>query len=344
MYTPNLNNKDIKYIDRDYTNLLNNLITFSRTYFPNTFRDFSPASPGRIFMEMSSYVGDVLSFYLDTQVQECFLQFSRQSNNVYNHAYQHGYKPKQTGLASGPLNFFQLVPAKSSGGAYFPDYNYALIIPSNTRVASTVQAATGTDTQFLTTSDVDFTFSSSIDPTEVTVYEVDGAGNPIYYLLKKSVKIISGQIRSVTRTINEFTEFPTVEISGTNIAQIQSIVDSDNNQYYEVDYLSQDTVYIKSPNRSYNDPNKTQQSTDSPYILDTIRTDRRFVTRFTQPGLLQIQFGAGRNPDLSDEEILPNQNNVGLGLPFEQDKLTTAYSPNNFINTNTYGILPLIQR
>jgi len=340
MYTPNLNNKDIKYIDRDYTNLLNNLITFSRTYFPNTFRDFSPASPGRIFMEMSSYVGDVLSFYLDTQVQECFLQFSRQSNNVYNHAYQHGYKPKQTGLASGPLNFFQLVPAKSSGGAYFPDYNYALIIPSNTRVASTVQAATGTDTQFLTTSDVDFTFSSSIDPTEVTVYEVDGAGNPIYYLLKKSVKIISGQIRSVTRTINEFTEFPTVEISGTNIAQIQSIVDSDNNQYYEVDYLSQDTVYIKSPNRSYNDPNKTQQSTDSPYILDTIRTDRRFVTRFTQPGLLQIQFGAGRNPDLSDEEILPNQNNVGLGLPFEQDKLTTAYSPNNFINTNTYGIAP----
>jgi len=78
MYTPNLNNKDIKYIDRDYTNLLNNLITFSRTYFPNTFRDFSPASPGRVFMEMSSYVGDVLSFYLDTQVQECFLQFSRQ--------------------------------------------------------------------------------------------------------------------------------------------------------------------------------------------------------------------------------------------------------------------------
>jgi len=340
MFLPNINNKDINYIGRDFDSLLGNLIQFSKTYFPNTFTDFSEASPARVFMEMSAYVGDVLSLYLDTQVQECFIQYSRQSNNLYNHAYQRGYKPKQTGVASGTLNMFQLIPSTQTGGNYFPNYNFALLVPRNTQVASTALGPSGQDNLYLTTNDVDFSFSSSIDPTEVTIYEVDGAGNPVYYLLKKSVKIIAGEIRTVTRDIGPFSEFPTVTISAGNIADIISVKDSNNNQYYQVDYLGQDTIYIKSPNRSYNDPNKTQGATDSPYILDTIRSDRRYVTRFTRPGEVEIQFGAGKDPDLSDEEILPNQNNVGLGLPFEQDRLTTAYSPNNFITTNTYGVAP----
>jgi hypothetical protein len=69
------------------------------------------------------------------------------------------------------------------------------------------------------------------------------------------------------------------------------------------------------------------------------KVQRRFATRFTSTTNLQIQFGAG-NPNDTDELITPNPNNVGIGLPFEQDKLTTAFSPTNFLFTNTYGIAP----
>ena len=330
------NTKDIRYIDRDFTELRKNLITYSKTYFPNTFTDFSEASPAMGFIEMSAYVGDILSFYLDTQVQECFLQYARQSNSLYNHAYQRGYKPKQTTVSVGTVDVFQQVPAKIENSQYVPDYNYGLLIPVNT----TVSTGGSSVKSFITTKEVDFCHSSSLDPTEATVYEIDGNGDPLYYLLKKSVKVMSGQISTITRRMGDYKEFPTVDIQNGNIIGILSITDDNNNVYYEVDHLGQDTVFEKVENNSYNDPNKSTDASDANYILNTFRTERRFVSRFKEPGLLEIQFGAGRESNISDEDALPNQNNVGIGLPFTQDRLTTAYSPQNFIFTNTYGIAP----
>ena len=64
-------------------------------------------------------------------------------------------------------------------------------------------------------------------------------------------------------------------------------------------------------------------NTDAPYILKTKSTNRRFVTRFLNQNTLQIQFGSGK-PLQIDEEITPNPDNVGLGLPFEQNKLNNS--------------------
>jgi hypothetical protein len=120
-------NRNISYLNKDFTDFRSQLINFSQTYFPNTYTDFSNASPGMMFMEQAAYVGDVLSFYLDNQIQENFLQYARQSNNLYELAYMFGYKPKVTGLATTNLDFFQLLPAITSGTQKVPDYNYALL-------------------------------------------------------------------------------------------------------------------------------------------------------------------------------------------------------------------------
>ena len=101
-------NRDIKYINREFSDLRSQLINFTQTYFPNTYTDFSPASPGMLFIEQSAYVGDVLSFYLDNQIQENFLQYSRQTNNLYELAYMYGYKPKVTGLSTVDVDFLDL--------------------------------------------------------------------------------------------------------------------------------------------------------------------------------------------------------------------------------------------
>ena len=323
--------RDISYLNKDFGDFRNQLINFSKTYFPTTYTDFSPASPGMMFMEQASYVGDVLSFYLDNQLQETFIQYARQTNNLFDLAYMFGYTPKVTSLASTKLDIFQIVPAKTVGTGSQPDFSYALDFPENTEV-------TGDGQTFTIQDNIDFTVSSSQDPTLVTVAQVNGA-TPTYYLLNKKRNATSGDIQTTTFSFGTHQEFPTVDLQGENISQILDVFDSDGNEWYQVSALGQDSVYDKIKNTNVNDPNNSNSQEDTPYILQLKQVQRRFATRFIDNTTLQIQFGSG-NAEANDEEIIPNPHNVGLGLPYTQDKLTTAYSPTNFIFTNTYGIAP----
>ena len=327
--------RNIQYLNKDFTELRASLINYARTYFPTTYNDFSPSSPGMMFMEMASYVGDVLSFYLDNQIQENFLQYARQTNNLYELAYMFGYKPNVTQVATVDIDFYQQIPAVGVY-PYAPDFNYTLYIPENTTVASTYSGSV----PFLIQDPIDFSVSSSGDPTEITIYSVDSLTNiPTFYLAKKTRKAISSTINTTTFNFTIPEQFATVEITANNIVGILDIVDSDGNTWYEVDYLAQDTVFDSIKNTNVNDPNLSQYQGDTPYLLQLKQVQRRFTTRFLNETILQLQFGAGTNTD-TDEEILPNPDNVGLGLPFEVDKLTTAFSPSNFVFTKNYGIAP----
>ena len=321
-------NRNITYINRSFSDFRNTLINYTQTYFPQTYADFSPTSPGVLFIEQAAYVGDVLSFYLDNQLQESFVQYARQTNNIFELAYMFGYKPKTTSTSQVELEIFQQLPAKNVGGEMVPDYDYALKISKNA-------TSGGTNESFIIQDGIDFSLSSSQDPTEVTVYQTSG-NQPQYFLLKKTRTAISSKIN--TKTINTIspTPFQTYNINNTNIIKILDVTDSDGNIWSEVDHLGQEMVFDSIKNTNINDPNRNG---DAPYILKLRKTPYRFSTRLTSLNNLQIQFGAGSPNDIT-EEIIPNPNNVGLGLPFSQDKLTSAYSPTNFLYTNTYGIAP----
>ena len=324
--------RDINYTNREFADLRDRLVNFSKTYFPNTYTDFDLNSPGMMFMEQAAYVGDVLSFYLDNQVQETYLQYARQNNNLFEMAYMFGYKPKLTGLATTNIDFYQQIPAKTVDGAQVPDYDYALLIPENTSISD----AAGVN--FTIEDPVDFEVSNSLDPTTVSIAQITG-DEPTYFLLKKSRKAISGTIKTLSFNLGEYQEFPTLSISDGAFGGILDVFDSNGNQYYEVDYLAQELVFNSTKNTNINDPNNYQNEGNVPYILQTSQTPYRFVTRVLNSTTIQLQFGSG-NPSDTDEEIIPNPDNVGLGLPFEKNKLTTAYSPTNFIFSNTYGIAP----
>jgi hypothetical protein len=248
-------------------------------------------------------------------------------------AYMYGYKPRVTGLSNTIIDIYQQVPAKLVNNEYVPDYDYALYIDANTSITTT----SATAVTFTLDNPIDFTASSSLDPTNVSVGQLSG-GNPSFYLLKKSRNVFSGKINQTSFSVGSPQDFLTFEINQPNIAGIVDVVDSDGNKWYEVDYLGQELVFDGIRNTNINDPN-TYLDTDTPYLLQTKSVETRFATRFLSNTKLQLQFGVG-NPNSTTEEIIPNSMNVGLGLPFEQDKLTTAYSPTNFIFTNTYGISP----
>lgn len=321
--------KDIKYINRDFSDFRQRLIEYTKTYFPNTYNDFSPSSPGMMFMEQAAYVGDVLSFYLDNQIQENFTQYAQQTNNIYELAYMFGYKPKTTTAAQTTIDFYQQVPSKAIGGGnVIPDYDYALTVGENTTVSAN-------GASFIIQDKIDFSTSSSQDPTEVSVYQIAG-GVPQYYLLKKSRHAISSTINTTTFSFGDSQPFITVNIPSANIIKILDVIDSDGNVWYEVDHLGQEMVIDPIKNTNINDPNSGK---DVPYLMRLKKVQRRFATRFTSNSNLQLQFGTGDSNNI-DEEITPNANNVGIGLPIKQNKLTAAYSPTNFLYTGTYGISP----
>ena len=330
-------NRDIKYVNRDFDTLRSSLVEFSKTYFPTTYNDFSPNSPGSLFMEMSAYVGDVLSFYLDNQIQETFLQYARQENNIYDLAYMMGYKPQTTTAAVAEVEIFQQVPAKQiADNLVVPDYDYALLIPENVSLSSTTNS-----TGFVIEDPIDFSFSSSQDPTEVSVYQISG-NKPEYYLLKKKRKAISSTIKTTTFTFTDVTRYPTVTINEPNIIGILDITDSDGNVYTEVPYLAQETVFepVKNKNPFSPDPNTENDAGEVPYLLRLKKVPRRFVSRFKSKTQLDIQFGAGTNQNNIDEVIIPNPDNVGIGLPNSINKTKTAFNPSNFLFSGTYGIAP----
>ena len=324
--------RDIKYINRDFSDFRSRLIEYTQTYFPNTYNDFSPSSPGMLFMEQAAYIGDVLSFYLDNQFQENFIQYASQTNNIFDLAYMFGYKPKTTGVSQVTIDLYQQLPAKTVSGSVIPDYDYAITIKENTIISSQ------NGTSFIIQDKLDFSVSSSQDPTEVSIYQISG-NTPQYFLLKKSRNAISSDIKTISYSFNVPTPFNTINIKDTNIINILDIIDSNGHKWYEVDHLGQEMVYDSILNTNINDPNNITNNGDVPYILKLKKVQRRFTTRFSSLTNLQIQFGSGTSAD-NDEEITPNPNNVGLGLPFEKDKLTTAYSPTNFLYTGTYGIAP----
>jgi len=319
--------REIKYINRDFTDFRNQLVEYTKNYFPNTYNDFSPASPGMMFMEMAAYVGDVLSFYQDMQLQETYLQYAKNPANLYNLAYMMGYRPKVTTVAEVDLEVSHLVNALPNGQ---PDWTQALQITPGTQL----QANTSGQPRFYIDRPIDFSFSSSYNPTTVVVETLDNNGQPDQYRLIKTVKAVSGEVRTYTETISSIEKFKTITLTDTQIISILGVTDSTGNTWYEVPFLGQDTIFLDDENGD---------STDNglvPYNLSLQKVPRRFTTRFNSTGQLLIQFGAGITGQ-DDKIITPDPTNVGLGNNQGISRIDYAYDPSNFLHTEAYGQAPL---
>ena len=324
----NIGGKNLSYVGKDFETLKQNLVDFTKTYFPNSYSDFSEASPGTIFIDQAAAIGDMLSFYQDVQLKESMLAHATEKKNIVSIAQSMGYKPKVTSPAVCEVTIYQLVPDDGTG---IPDDRYFLRIKDGMEIESTSNSSI----IFRTTDAVDFTISAS---REVEVYERLNTGVPSKYLISKKVKAISAQEVSTTITMGSDTDYPSITLSDSNIIQIISVMDDDNNTYYEVPYLAQESVFVEKPNTQYNS-DQYLQSGEVPYILEVQKVPRRFSVKVNSDNTMDLQFGSG-DTNLSDETILPNTKNVGLGLGNSIQRLNQGIDPSNFLKTNTFGIAP----
>ena len=325
--------KDVKYLNKDFAQFRQNLINFTRQYFPNTYNDFNETSPGMMFIEMASYVGDVLSYYTDQSFRETVLNAAQENANVLNLAQLFGYQVKLNTPATVVMDIFQLVPAKGSGNATEPDFDYALSIQEN------VQIQTESGVNFVTVASVDFRVNTTTDPREASVYSTDSSGNIEFYLLKKQVAAKSGEIKTEIYQFGTPKAYDKITLPDTNVLDIIDVISSTGDEWSQVNYLAQDTVFDSIANIPFNDAEMSEYRSTVPYILKLKRTPRRYVTRVRNDQQIDIQFGAGVSSD-SDEELIPNPKNVGMGLEYLKRSTTLDVDPTNFLRTSTYGLAP----
>lgn len=340
--TFNTNTKDINYLNRDFSSLRDTLINFTKYYYPNNYKDFSESSPGQIFIEQAAYVGDVLSYYTDQQFQESFIQFASERKNIINLARTLGYKPKVSSASTTYVNIYQLVPAKkymvydeqgNGTVSYKPDEDFFLILKPYTSLTSTPGV------NFLIEESVDFNQDTFYSPREISVYERDANTYvPTKYLVKKTAKAISGTINVINVSVGQLTSFLTIQINDPKVLKVLSVVDSDNNKYYEVDYLAQETIPISIDNSTSNNEIFSKYQFETPKILKYLRTERRFITYIDEDNTTYLQFG-GNYDNFENDIIIPNPTNVGAALQ-NLKNLNISLDGRNVLKNSSYGVSP----
>ena len=316
----------IDYTSRDFNTIKEDLVSFVKRYYPDTFKDFQEAGFGSMVLDTTAYVGDILSFYLDYQVNESFLDTASEFENVIKIANQMGYKYQPNKTSTGVCTFYVLVPAETSttfeSGAR-PNLTYAPVLKRGTSLSSR------TNIPFILTTDVDFA-----DPeNEIVVAQRDATtGRPTQYAVKAFGRVVSGEVSVAKRTVGAFKPFQSVRLNNNNIIEILSVFDSNNNQYYEVPNLAQDTIYRQIPNNG-------ADRAFVKFLLQPTSSPRRFQT-VRQQGALFLKFGYGSEEDLetAGKTVIPSKKTIDLfGKEYISD---TSFDPNVLLESGKFGVSP----
>lgn len=330
------NTKDIKkqteknYLAKDYSSFKQELASYAKTYFSSKNSDFSEASLGGMFVDLAAYVGDSMSFFLDHQFNELNPLTAVESSNILAHAKNAGVKITGAAPASTDLDIFIEVPATQNNGRYVPSPLALPIILEGT----TCKSSSGIT--FTITEDLDFS-ERDIDgeyTCSKTVSQVNSSGNPSYFILTKTIQATSGKISIETFPVGVASGFKKITLTNSNVSEIISVVDLDENVYYEVDYLTQNTVFKKTKNI------KSDQR-EVPAVLEVINAGRRFTSQADYNTMMTtLTFGSG-DPELSDNDIIPDPSELALPLYGRKTFQRFSIDPNNLLRSSTLGTSPV---
>lgn len=324
--------RSIKYLGRDFQGNKRDLIRFAQAHHSGSFQDFNEASPGMAILEFQAYIGDMLSFYQDMQWEELKGENTRQLENAAAFAKSLGYRPLGKRASRGTQTFFIEVPAVAQGSGRVPDDLYTPILRRGTKV----QGPNGVT--FETTEDVNFSASAPTFGTDTTRMVTgsrfdNGTGLPTFFAVRKEAPIIAGETKTTTFSINDFQQFKTLELPDEDVLEVLSVIDSDGNEWIEVDFLAQEMVFDSSVNTD-NDGDVV------PYVLKFRAAPRRFITdRNVSTNKTSMIFGSGDGTNF-DDELVPNLADLALPLPGRRTFSSFNIDPQNFLKTRSLGLSP----
>lgn len=314
----NKNKVAINYTNRDYESIREDLTEIAERFYPDTFQDFSEGSFGAMMMDAVAYVGDQLSFYLDYNINETFLDTAYQFGNVVRQGRILGYKNTGRPSTYGKVAIYVLVPASPTGlGA---DTRYIPTLKRGTRFTSQ------NGLNFVLTENIDFA-----DPKNPVVVARTNTttGAPTYYAIKSYGDVVSGFFGTEQYTCGAFERFKRIKLTNPNISEIISVTDSDGNEYFEVDYLAQDIVYKELTNKNYKNDNV-------PSILKPLLVSRKFQV-VHEPEGVYLQFGSGEE---GASDVVAEPQNVAMNIFGKTYVTDEAFDPSRLTNNRSFGIVP----
>ena len=313
--------KLIRYTNREFNSIKQDLVDYARRYYPDIYKDFSEASFGSLMLDTVAYVGDVLSFYLDYQANESFLDTAIEYDNIVRLGEQVGYKQPLKANSFGLVSLYVLCPVTSTGAA--PDTNYLPILAKGSKFTSDLGQV------FTLLDDVDF---ANPDNEIIVATSSTTDGTPTSFAVKAYGRVISGEMKQEIVNVGAYKKFLTIELSDPNITEIVSITDTEGNIYYEVDYLSQDTVFRSVVNK---DPETRRYV---PNIAVTTSVPYRFTT-FIRNNRVFIKFGYG-SESTSKIDHITHPSNVVLKQHGRDYETETSMDPSKLLETSKFGISP----
>ena len=310
----------IKYTSRNFESIKQDLVDHAKRYYPDNFNDFNESSFGSLMLDAVAYVGDVMSFYLDYQINESYLETALEPNNIRRLARNMGYNYIGSPAAFGTATFFILVPAATSGLG--PDLNYVPTILNGSRFRSTGGEI------FSLTEDVNF--GDNKNETVAARFN-NTTGKPSFYAIKAHGQVKSGDLFVTEVDVGAFERNRRIRVGDVFINSIRSVTDSEGHVYYQVNNLSQDVIYIESVNA-----NATTDRARS--IMKPFKVPRRFVVEQDSSGTF-LQFGFGSDSEVTVENIA-DPSTVVLQMESKNYISDSSFDPNKLLNTNKLGVSP----
>lgn len=317
------------FLAKDFVDIRADLTRYASTFYSDQIKDFSESGLGGMFIDLAASVGDTMSFYLDHQFNELSWTDAVEIQNIERHINNAGVKITGASPSTVSLSYFIEVPSTLSNGSYVPLATALPIIQAGTVAASAGRIS------FTLMDDINFgeTDTDGFLKATIRVGETDASGNPATFVLSRTGTATSSTRRSETFPVpSGYNPFFSVTLTSANVSRIVSVTDSEGNNYYEVDSLTQDTVYAPVTNITQD----YQLVSDT---LEVIPAPRRFTTS-TSLGTrsTSLTFGGGDNALTEDTVFDPSD----LALPLYGRNPVGRYSvdPNRLLRSNTLGIAP----
>jgi len=311
----------INYTSREFDSIRRDLENYAKRYYPNTYKDFNEASFGSLMLDTVSYIGDILSFYLDYQANESFLDSAIEYNNVVRLARQVGFKISPSPSSYGVLTFYIEVPTTLAvGGA--PDLSYAPTLRAGSQFSS---LGGGTYTLL---EDVNF---SNISNLAVAGAINSDTNSPNSWIIRAQGEVVSGRLTTTEVEIGEFERFLKVQLPTDKVAEIISVEDSEGHEYFEVSTLSQNVVYKEIQNNNADKDN-------APAVLKAVPVGRRFTIEYEGDRTF-LQFGYGSDSELLSKSIA-DPSEVVLQLHGRDYVTDREFDPTRLIDSDKFGIAP----
>jgi len=324
-------NKQISYTTRDFQNIRQELINFTKTYYPDLVANFNDAAIFSVFMDLNAAVTDNLHYHIDRSIQETILQFAQQRSSIYNIARTYGLKIPGQRPSVAICEFSITVPAFGDA----EDLRYCGVLRRGSQVQGAGQI-------FETIYDIDFAsdFGNDGRVNRLVIPNYDQNNNLINYTIVKREPVVNGVTKVFRKTISNAESRPFYElflpernvlgvtgvllkdgINYTNVPSAQEFLGLAN-RWYEVQALAEDRIFIEDPTKTSDTPGVK--------VGRYLQTATRFITEYTPEGFFKMTFGGGNT---STDELL--RDFARTGNPLDLSKYQNNFSLGSVLKPNS---------